>query len=151
MAEVAQFAAIVLAMATDRGAAPVDFSGRRGRKPAENAQQAGFAGPVGPLQIEQFAALEAKSDAGEKSAFATHASQPGGFQGAWGGRVDRCFHKQGRVYSISGSLLGLIGHRPSKPVRRGWGNESTASGSALATNRNAIARLGEIECAPLFS
>ena len=73
MADVAKLAAKVCAQFTDLLATPAYFSGSRERKSAEDAQQAGFSGAVFSLQVKNFAAIHAKSDAVEQLASATYA------------------------------------------------------------------------------
>ena len=73
--EVAKVGAEFVGQALDRFAVPADFAGFRRQQADQHAQQAGLAGAVPALQIEQLPGFQPEAEAGEQAALAAHAFQ----------------------------------------------------------------------------
>ena len=80
VAEKTEFAPVVLAKLFDWLATPADFPACRGQQAAQVAQQAGFARPVTPLQVQELARPQSKVEAGKQRLFAANAAEIGNFQ-----------------------------------------------------------------------
>jgi hypothetical protein len=75
VAEVAEVGAEFVGLGLDRLAFPADFAGFRRQQADQHAQQAGLAGAVLALQIQQFPGFQPKAEACEQAALAAHAFQ----------------------------------------------------------------------------
>ena len=75
VAQVAQVGAEILAVAANGLALPANLAGFRRQKADDHAQQAGLAGAILALKIEQFPRFQLEAEACEQAALAAHAFQ----------------------------------------------------------------------------